>query len=218
MGVALIDTTVQWSRVTGVTLVMGVGQRWANSVLMTEYEYEYYSTFQKWPNTNTNIIRFEKGDRIRIRILFGFKKTTEYEYEYYSVWKNGPNTNTNIIRLEKITQIRIQILVLGLNFSNNIQLPNYSLTSASREVHHDIIHGVPHTNVIRFIEKSWPNTTNIRILFGFKILTEYEYEYYSVWKNRPNTNTNIIRFEKIDWIRIRILFGLKKSPEYEYEY
>ena len=27
-------------------------QRWANSVLMTEYEYEYYSTFQKWPNTN----------------------------------------------------------------------------------------------------------------------------------------------------------------------
>ena len=31
------------------------GQRWANSVLMTEYEYEYYSTFKKWPNTNTNI-------------------------------------------------------------------------------------------------------------------------------------------------------------------
>ena len=93
-------------------------QRWANSVLMTEYEYEYYSTFQKWPNTNTNIIRFEKGDRIRIRILFGLKKATEYEYEYYSVWKNGPNTNTNIIWLEKITRIRIRILVFGLNYSN----------------------------------------------------------------------------------------------------
>ena len=37
-------------------------------------------------------------------------------------------------------------------------------------------------------------------------------------KNRPNTNTNIIRFEKITRKQIRILFGLKKSPEYEYEY
>ena len=46
---------------------------------MTEYEYEYYSTFQKWPNTNTNIIRFPQNDRIRI--LFGFPEMTEYEYE-----------------------------------------------------------------------------------------------------------------------------------------
>ena len=37
-------------------------------------------------------------------------------------------------------------------------------------------------------------------------------------KNHPNTNTNIIRFEKITQIRIRILFGLKISTEYEYEY
>ena len=49
---------------------------------------------------NTNIIRFEKGDRIRIRILFGLKKQ--------------PNTNTNIIRFEKIDRIRIRIL-FGLN-------------------------------------------------------------------------------------------------------
>ena len=64
--------------------------------------------------------------------------------------------NTNTIRFEKITRIKIQIqiLVFGLNYSNNIQIPNYSLTSASHEVHHDIIHGVPHTNVIRFEEKS----------------------------------------------------------------
>ena len=34
-------------------------QRWANSVLMTEYEYEYYSTFKK-----------------------NQKKSLEYEYEY----------------------------------------------------------------------------------------------------------------------------------------
>ena len=76
----------------------------------------------------------------------------------------------------------------------------------------------------------WPNTnTNIiqlfkndririRILFGLKKATEYEYEYYSGWKNHPNTNTNIIRFEKINRIRIRILFGLKILTEYEYEY
>ena len=69
---------------------------------MTEYEYEYYSTFQK---------------------------ATEYEYEYYSDWKKQPNTN--IIRIEKIIKIRIQILVFGLNYSNNIQIPNYSLTSGA---------------------------------------------------------------------------------------
>ena len=38
---------------------------------------------KKFPtNTNTNTIRFEKIGRIRIRILFGFKKSPEYEYEY----------------------------------------------------------------------------------------------------------------------------------------
>ena len=29
---------------------------------MTEYEYEYYSALQKWPNTNTNNIRLFKND------------------------------------------------------------------------------------------------------------------------------------------------------------
>ena len=37
-------------------------------------------------------------------------------------------------------------------------------------------------------------------------------------KNHPNTNTNIIRFEKITQIQIRILFGLKISTVYEYKY
>ena len=32
---------------------------------------------------NTNIIWFEKIDRIQIQILFGLKILTEYEYEYY---------------------------------------------------------------------------------------------------------------------------------------
>ena len=39
---------------------------------MTEYKYEYYSAFQKWSNTNTNIIRLS-------------------EYKYYlasEVWQN----------------------------------------------------------------------------------------------------------------------------------
>ena len=82
----------------------------------------------------------------------------------------------NIIRFEIIDRIRIRILVLGLNYSNNIQIPNYWLTSASHEVHRDIIHGVPHTNVIRFDEKS--DRIQIRISFGLKKSTEYEYEYY----------------------------------------
>ena len=54
-----------------------VKQRWANSVLKTEYKYEYYSAFRKWPNTNTNNIRSSKNDRIRI--IFGLPKMTEYE-------------------------------------------------------------------------------------------------------------------------------------------
>ena len=63
----------------------GCLQRWANSVLRTEYEYEYCLSSKKWPNTNTNIIRFEKITRIRIRILFGLKISTEYEYEYFGI-------------------------------------------------------------------------------------------------------------------------------------
>ena len=159
---------------------------------MTEYEYEYYSLWKRRPNTNTNTIRFEKSNRIRIRILFGLKKAAEYEYEYCSVWQNRPNMNTNIIRFEKITQIRIRILVLILNYLNNIQIPYYLLTSVTNGVHHDIV--------------QWTTSMGslIRILFGLK--------------NQPHSNTNIIRVEKIDQIRIRILFGLKKSLEYEYEY
>ena len=68
-------------------------------------------------NPNTNIIRFEKIIRIRIRILFVLKESPEYEYEYYSVLKNRPNTNTNILVFEY--------------YSNNIRIPNYSLTSGT---------------------------------------------------------------------------------------
>ena len=42
-------------------------QRWANTVFWTEYEYEYYSESEFWPNTNTNNIRFFR--------------MSEYEYE-----------------------------------------------------------------------------------------------------------------------------------------
>ena len=66
---------------------------------MTEYEYEYYLTFQKWPNTNTNIIRFPKNDQIWIRILFVFPKMTDYEYEYFSATQKWPIANTNVILL-----------------------------------------------------------------------------------------------------------------------
>ena len=51
--------------------------------------------------------------------------------------------------------------------------------------------------------KSINTQRNIREKYSEKIPSEYEYEYYSVWENHPNTNTNNIRFEKL--------------PEYEYE-
>ena len=47
-------------------------QRWANSVLMNKSEYEGYSTSQKLPNTNINIIWLPNIYRIQIRIIFGF--------------------------------------------------------------------------------------------------------------------------------------------------
>ena len=75
----------------------------------------YYSVFKLQPNTNTNTIRVWKIRRIRIRI--------------YSVLKNHPNTNTNTIRFENICRIRIRISLFGLNYSNTIRIPNYSLTS-----------------------------------------------------------------------------------------
>ena len=56
-------------------------QRWANTVFWTEYEYEYYSESEFWPNTNTNNIRFFQNERIRIRIIFVHKYLAEYEYE-----------------------------------------------------------------------------------------------------------------------------------------
>ena len=98
-----------------------------------------------WPNTNTNIIRHFKNDRIRIRILFGLKKATEYEYEYYSVWKKQPNTNTNIIRFEKIDRIRIRIL-FGLKKSTEYEY--YSVWKRRPNTN---------TNIIWF-EKNHPNT------------------------------------------------------------
>ena len=49
--------------------------------------------------------------------------------QWYSVWENHPNTNTNNIWFQKVTRIRIRILVFGLKYSNNIRIPNYSLTS-----------------------------------------------------------------------------------------
>ena len=78
-------------------------------------------------------IRFPNFNRIRIRIIFGFEKSPEYEYEYYSVFKNHPNTNTNIIRFENIFRIRIRISLFGLNYSNIIRIPNYSLTSETTD-------------------------------------------------------------------------------------
>ena len=126
---------------------------------VTKYKYEYYSDYQKLVNTNTNTIwiiknywiqirilfrfskvlfRFKKITQIRIQILFSLKKSPEYEYKYYWVWKNHLNTNTNTISFGKIIRIRIRILVFGLNYSNSIRIPNYSLTSGLRSRYGDV--------------------------------------------------------------------------------
>ena len=99
-------------------------QRWANSVLITEYEYKYYSTFQndqiriqilfsfsKWPNTNTNTIRIIK--------------MTEYKYGYYLDYQKLLNTNTNTIWIIKSDWIRIRIL-FGLSKITEYEYEYYS--------------------------------------------------------------------------------------------
>ena len=64
-------------------------------------------------NAQQNMYSIQK----KIPAVFGLRKSPEYEYEYYSIWKYRPNTNTNILVFEY--------------YSNNIRIPNYSLTSAS---------------------------------------------------------------------------------------
>ena len=55
---------------------------------MAEYEYEYYSGLEIWPNMNTNTIRVKKYIRLRIWILFGVPLLSEYEYEYFDYSNN----------------------------------------------------------------------------------------------------------------------------------
>ena len=91
---------------------------------MTEHEYKYYSVSQKWPNTNTNIIRFPKNDRIRIRILFGYPEMTKYEY----YWASQLWPNTNNIWLPK----NDQILSTNTNF---VEVPKRKASKTSSESH-----------------------------------------------------------------------------------
>jgi len=95
---------------------------------MAKYEYKYYSVSQKWPNTNMNIIRFPKNDRIRIRILFSFPKTTKYKYEYYSA--NQKWLITNIIRLPN----NVQILLTNANFVELLKKKASKTSSESYKV------------------------------------------------------------------------------------
>ena len=67
--------------------------------------FAYICILQRRANTNTNIIRVRKFDRMRKRILFVSFIMTEYEYEYYSGSENLPNTNTNIIWSATFDQI-----------------------------------------------------------------------------------------------------------------
>ena len=53
--------------------------------------------------------------------------TPSQKYEFLIEFPS--NTNMNTIRLFQYDRIRIRILVFGLNYSNTIRIPNYSLTS-----------------------------------------------------------------------------------------
>ena len=86
--------------------------------------------FKFWLLGEIHTIRFSNFNRIRI--LFEFRKSGEYEYEYIRFWKIiriWIRILFDTIRFENIWQIRIRIWLFGLNYSNTIRIPNYSLTS-----------------------------------------------------------------------------------------
>ena len=112
---------------------------------MTEYEYEYYSAFQKWPNTNTNIIRLSK--------------MTEYEYEYYSAFQKWPNTNTNIIRLPKNFEVWKHILKC---------LAEKSQTNANSVSMQSCMHTIQVNIWIRTVGKIFTNANNVILHFWSK--------------------------------------------------
>ena len=129
---------------------------------MTAYKYEYYLISQKWPNMNTNITRFPKNDRIRIRILFGFPKPTEYEYKYYSASQKLSNKNTNIIQFPKNDRIQIRML-FGYSEITEYDYEYYLATQKW-----------PNTNIIRL-----PNNNQIQISFGFPKMNKFENKFCS---------------------------------------
>ena len=146
---------------------------------MTEYEYEYYSVSQKWPNTNTNIIRSPKNDRIRIRILFGYPEMTEYR-------------------------------VLKEEHSPTHFSEDWLIRSSEKWKCGDKFS-------CAHLSRIWAHLSKVSMLSKIFIVFKIDSQWYSVWENHPNTNTNNIRFQKVTRIRIRIIFSLRKSPEYEYE-
>ena len=48
---------------------------------MTEYEYEYFSATQKWPNTNTNTNIIQLPNNDWIQISFGIPKMIEFYWQ-----------------------------------------------------------------------------------------------------------------------------------------
>ena len=108
-----LRSTLQWLRLrVGCVLSNshaihgGHGQRWVNSVLM--------------PNTNTNIIRLPKNDRIGIQILWGFPKMTDYEY--HSSSQKWPNM-VWFPKKKQIRNFRIHLLSSGENKQYECYVP-----------------------------------------------------------------------------------------------
>ena len=160
---------------------------------MTEYEYEYYSAFQNWPNTNTNIIRASNYDRIQIRILFGTPKTTEYEYEYYSTPQKRPNTNTNIIRASKNDRIRIRIL---FGSPKTTEYEYYSAFQKWRNTNTNIIGLSKNTNNIFFVLAQQCNIRGTFIHFSFWALKPVKAHYCAQRQNIKEYKRTIY-FQKV---------------------
>ena len=157
---------------------------------LCKYEHYLFSQNQKGPDTNANIIRFPKNDRIRMWILVGFPKMTKYEYTYCSVSQKWPNRI--VICLPKNYQNQIRI---SLSFPKLTE-GDYKYYSVWKS----------HFPIGYFCFHIFGGDFGILNIFWLIKSINAKQNMYTIWEENPSG----FQLEKI-----RIIFGLSKSPKYE---
>ena len=75
-------------------------QRWANSVLITEYKYEYYWAFQKWQITN-----WKFGHKVTVLAFVKNLVFRWHHFYWFQIWPTGGDTcrHTSYLSVTPVT-------------------------------------------------------------------------------------------------------------------